>query len=68
MSEGRTFLAIVGLFLIGLGMVALAAALDALWPLFVTPLPYAVIPWLIVRHEREVAVPAGAPETPAPDA
>ncbi len=39
-----------------------------LWPLFVTPLPYAAIPWLIVRHEREVAAMAGVAETPAPDA
>ena len=68
MSEGRRFLAIVVLFLIGFGMVALADALDAWWPLFVTPLPYAVIPWLIVRHEREVAAAAGVAESPAPDA
>lgn len=66
-DEGRRFLAIAVLFLIGFGMVALADALDAWWPLFVTPLPYAVIPWLIVRHEREAAVAAGASETPAQD-
>ncbi len=54
-SERRRFAAIVVLFLIGFGMVALADALDAWWPLYVTPLPYAVIPWMIVRHEREVA-------------
>jgi len=54
-SERRRFAAIVLLFLIGFGMVALADALDAWWPLFVTPLPYAAIPWLIVRHERGVA-------------
>jgi len=67
-SEGRRFLAIVVLFLIGFGMVALADALDAWWPLFVTPFPYAVIPWLIVRHEREVTAAAGTSETSAPDA
>lgn len=55
MSEGRRFLAIVTLFLIGFGMVALADALDAWWPLFVTPIPYAFIPWIVVRHERQVA-------------
>jgi hypothetical protein len=54
-SERRRFAAIVVLFLIGFGMVALADALDAWWPLYVTPLPYAVIPWMIVRHEREIA-------------
>lgn len=54
-SEGRRFLAIVVLLLLGFGMVALADALDEWWPLFVTPIPYALIPWLIVRHERAVA-------------
>lgn len=58
MSETRRFLAIVVLFLIGWGMIALADAIDAWWPLFLTPLPYAVIPWLIVRHEREIAATA----------
>jgi hypothetical protein len=54
-SEGRRLLAIVVLLLAGFGMVALADALDEWWPLFVTPIPYAIIPWLIVRHERQVA-------------
>jgi hypothetical protein len=67
-SEGRRFLAIVVLFLIGFGMVALADALDAWWPLFVTPFPYAVIPWLIVRHEREVATSSAAGETSTSEA
>ena len=35
-SEGRRFLAIVVLLLVGFGMVALADALDEWWPLFVT--------------------------------
>lgn len=48
-SEGRRMAAIVVLFLIGFAMLALADALDAYWPLFITPLPYAVIPWIIVR-------------------
>jgi hypothetical protein len=61
-SEGRRFLAIVVLFLVGWGMVALADALDEWWPLFVTPIPYAVIPWLIVRHERTAAAAAATPE------
>lgn len=68
MSERRRFLAIVVLFLVGWSMVGLADALEAWWPLFVTPLPYAAIPWLIVRHEREVAAAAGPGEPPDPDA
>lgn len=59
-SEGRRFLAIVVLLLVGFGMVALADALDEWWPLFVTPIPYAIIPWLIVRHERQVAAATSA--------
>jgi len=57
-SEPRRFLAIVLLFLIGFGMIALANALDAYWPLFLTLIPYSVIPWMIVRHERELATSA----------
>ncbi len=55
MSQGRRFAAIVVLFLLGWSMIALADALDAWWPLFVATLPLAAIPWIIVRHEREVA-------------
>lgn len=51
MSERRRYIAMVVLFLVGFGMVALANALDAYWPLFVTPLPYAVIPWMITRAQ-----------------
>ena len=50
-SDRRRFLAIVALFLIGWGMVALADALDAWWPLFLTPLPYAAIPYLVVHAD-----------------
>lgn len=50
-SEGRRSAAIVVLFLVGFGMVALADALDAWWPLFVTPLPYAAIPYLVVHAD-----------------
>lgn len=50
MSEGRRLAVIVLLLLIGFGMVALADAVDAWWPLFLTPLPYAVIPWMIVNE------------------
>jgi len=58
-TEGRRFTAIVVLFLLGFAMVALADALDAYWPLFVTPLPYAVIPWLVVHADEPTA---SAPE------
>ncbi len=51
MSERRRLAAIVALFLIGWAMVALADALGAYWPLFVTPIPYAVIPYLIVHGD-----------------
>ena len=60
MSDRRRSVAIVVLFLLGFGMIALADALDAYWPLFLTPLPYAVIPYLIV-HEDD-------PMSPEPDA
>jgi hypothetical protein len=66
-SEQRRFLAIVLLFLIGFGMIALANALDAYWPLFLTVIPYSVIPWTIVRHER-AQTPALAPDDEAPTA
>jgi hypothetical protein len=49
-SSGRRFAAIVVLFLIGFGMVALADALSEYWPLFLTPIPYAVIAWMVVRE------------------
>lgn len=51
MTEGRRLGAIVMLFLIGFAMVALADAVDSVWPLFVTPLVYAVIPWLVTRPD-----------------
>lgn len=53
MSERRRYAAMIVLLLVGFGMVALASALDAYWPLFLTPLPYAVIPWMIARVETE---------------
>jgi hypothetical protein len=51
MSDRRRSAAIVVLFLLGFWMIALADALDAYWPLFLTPLPYAVIPYLIVHED-----------------
>ncbi|HEX9124390.1 MAG TPA: hypothetical protein VF984_13705 [Actinomycetota bacterium] len=53
MSQRRRFAAIVILFLIGFGMVALADALAAYWPLFLTPIPYAAIAWMVVREADE---------------
>ncbi len=57
MSQARRTAAIVVLFLIGFALVALADALDAWWPLFVTPVPYAAIAWLVVRGDDEAAAP-----------
>jgi hypothetical protein len=54
MSARRRFAAIAILFLIGFGMVALADALAAYWPLFLTPIPYAVIAWMVVHEADEV--------------
>ena len=51
MSEARRLTAIVLLFALGFGLVALASAAGATWPLLLTPLPYAVIPWIVVRAD-----------------
>ena len=59
MGDRRRFATILVLFLIGFGLVGLASALDETWPLFITPLPYAVIPWLVVHADDERAA-AGA--------
>ena len=56
MSEQRRFAAIVVLFLIGFGLIGLANALDSSWPLFVTVIPYSIIPWLVV-HADDPAAP-----------
>ena len=56
MGERRRFAAMLVLFLIGFGLVGLANALDATWPLFITVIPYAVIPWLVV-HADDPPVP-----------
>ena len=56
MSERRRFAAMVVLFLIGFGLIGLANAVDSSWPLFVTVIPYAIIPWLVV-HADDAALP-----------
>jgi hypothetical protein len=60
-SEGRRRAAIVVLFLIGFGLIGLASQVDSTWPLFVTVIPYSVIPWLVVRED------VGAPESAEPE-
>jgi len=55
-SDRRRFAAIIILFLIGFGLIGLASTVDSTWPLFVTVIPYAVIPWLMV-HADEPTVP-----------
>jgi hypothetical protein len=51
MGERRRYAAMVVLFAIGFGLIALASAVDSTWPLFLTPIPYAVIPWLVVHAD-----------------
>jgi hypothetical protein len=53
-TQARRTTAIVVLFAIGFAMVALADALDAWWPLFLTPIPYAAIAWLVVSGDDEI--------------
>jgi hypothetical protein len=64
-NEGRRLAAIAVLFLIGFGLIGLASQVDSTWPLFVTVIPYGVIPWLVV-HEGAGGSDAGpaGPETP----
>jgi hypothetical protein len=57
-TERRRITAIVLLFLIGFGLIGLATAADATWPLLITPFPYAAIAWIVVRRDDD-AVPAG---------
>jgi hypothetical protein len=55
-TERRRITAIVLLFATGFGLVALASAVGETWPLLLTPIPYAVIPWIVVRADD--ALPA----------
>jgi hypothetical protein len=48
----------VVLFLIGFGLIGLANAVDSSWPLFVTVIPYSIIPWLVVHADDPTAMPA----------
>jgi hypothetical protein len=50
-TERRRLAAIVVLFLVGFGLVALASAVGSTWPLLLSPLPYAAIPWIVVRAD-----------------
>jgi hypothetical protein len=58
-SEQRPFAAMVVLFLIGFGLIGLASAVDSSWPLFVTVIPYSLIPWLVVHADDPI--PAAPP-------
>ena len=49
--------AMVVLFLIGFGLIGLASAVDSSWPLFVTVIPYSIIPWLVVHADDPTAPP-----------
>ena len=69
MSERSRITAIVLLFLIGFGLVGLASAAGATWPLLVTPLPYAAIAWIVVRaDDNGVEATRERIETEAPPA
>ena len=58
MIERRRFAAILVLFVIGFGLIGLASSLDETWPLFVTVIPYAVIPWLVVHADDTPDAPS----------
>jgi hypothetical protein len=60
MGEARRYAAIVVLFAIGFAMIALATAVGSAWPLFLTPIPYAVIPWLVVHADDRLEPPSEA--------
>jgi hypothetical protein len=53
--ERRRLAAMVVLFLIGFGLIGLASTVDSSWPLFVTVIPYSIIPWLVVHADDPVA-------------
>lgn len=59
MTERRRFAAMIVLFLIGFGLIGLASTVDSTWPLFVTVIPYAAIPWIVVNADE--------PTAPAPE-
>ena len=65
MLERRRYAAIVLLFLIGFGLIGLASSVNSTWPLFVTVIPYAVIPWLVVHADDQAAGESASEETPA---
>jgi hypothetical protein len=67
-DERRRLTAMILLFAIGFGLVALASAVSDVWPLFVTPLPYAAIAWLVVRAGDDDLARTGSPGTTRPSA
>jgi len=60
-SEQRRLVAMILLFSIGFGLIALASAVSSAGPLFLTPIPYATIAWLVVRAGDEDLARRGAP-------
>jgi hypothetical protein len=60
-SERRRFAAMIVLFLIGFGLIGLASTVDSTWPLFVTVIPYAAIPWIVIHADEPAqdAAPKG---------
>ena len=63
-DERRRLTAIAILFAIGFALVFLASAVSSTWPLFITPIPYAVIAWIVVHADDETG-PAPSAAEPA---
>ena len=59
-DDRRRLTAIAILFAIGFALVFLASAVSSTWPLFITPIPYAAIAWIVV-HADDAAEPTPAP-------
>jgi len=61
-DERRRLTAIAILFAIGFALVFLASAVSSTWPLFLTPIPYAVIAWIVVHADDTAGPTETAPE------
>jgi hypothetical protein len=62
-DERRRLTAISILFAIGFALVFLASAVSSTWPLFITPIPYAVIAWIVVHGDDATEPPAAQPDS-----
>ena len=62
-DERRRLTAISILFAIGFALVFLASAVSSTWPLFITPIPYALIAWIVVHADDATEPTVTHPET-----